>query len=109
MRKPRSIKDRDWPIYKAGIREGRSQMRGEILEWFRPFFMDYTNDRDGKLYEAVKYILQRLSAHLHLKQGEWEKLSDQQLQEKLAQDVITPPTPEEVQTAIKRFRDSESE
>lgn len=83
-------------------------MRGEILEWFRPFFMDYTNDRDGKLYEAIKYILQRLSSHLHISEGKWAELSDTELQEKLAQDPITPPTPEEVATAIARFRDSES-
>lgn len=106
MRKPRSIKDRDWPLYQAGVKEGRLQMRMEVLEWFRPFFMDYTNDRDGKLYEAIKFILQRLSAHLKFAE---DQIKDRELQEKIAQEKVTPPTEEEVKTAIKRFRDSDSE
>lgn len=106
MRKPRSVKDRDWPIYQAGVKEGRFQMRMEVLSWFQPFFMDYTNDRDGELYKAIKFILQRLSAHLKLAE---DKIKDEELQRKIAQDEVTPPTPDEVSTALKRFRDSESE
>jgi hypothetical protein len=106
MRKPRSIKDRDWPIYQAGVKEGRYQMRMEVLEWFRPFFMDYTNDRDGKLYEAIKFILQRLSSHMHFNETQ---IVNREREEKLAQDPVEPPTDEEVKTAIKRFRDSDSE
>lgn len=103
MRKPRSVKDRDWPIYQAGIKEGRLQMRMEILEWFRPFFMDYTNDRDGHLYESVKWILQKLSAYLHYQESQ---IKDKELQEKLAQEKIEPPTETEVKEAIQRFRDT---